>query len=108
MNKMKVKVTIDRPKGYKDKFGNVYPINYGFIDGVIGGDGEEQDVYVISKEITEAIDTFEGEIVAIVHRKNDSEEKWVATKMGEQISLEDIKENTYFMEQFFDTQIEVL
>lgn len=108
MDKMKVKVTIDRPKGYKDKYENVYPINYGFIEGVMGGDGEEQDVYVLSKEITEAIETFEGEVVAIVHRRDDIEEKWVAAKAGESISAEYIRKNIHFIEQYFDSHIELL
>lgn len=50
MEKLNLKVTIDRPIGYIDSFNNTYPINYGFVPGIIGGDGEEQDVYVISKK----------------------------------------------------------
>ena len=43
-----VTVTIDRPLGsyhpeYKDMY---YPINYGYIEGIIAPDGEEQDAYV--------------------------------------------------------------
>lgn len=36
MKRLKVEVTVDRPLGYTDKFGNVYPLNYGFVAGVIG------------------------------------------------------------------------
>ncbi|MBQ3901493.1 MAG: hypothetical protein II736_07220, partial [Clostridia bacterium] len=45
-----VRIVIDRPLGYvhkKEKYTLVYPINYGFIPGVIGGDGDEQDVYLL-------------------------------------------------------------
>ena len=39
-----VRVEIDRPIGYihhKEKYDLHYPINYGYIPGVLGGDGEE-------------------------------------------------------------------
>ncbi len=43
-----VHVMIDRPMNschpeHKDLF---YPVNYGYIKGIIARDGEEQDVYV--------------------------------------------------------------
>lgn len=44
-------VIIDRPIGYIDKFGNQYPINYGYVPNLLAGDGEEQDVYIISKAV---------------------------------------------------------
>lgn len=34
---------IDRPIGYQDRYENNYPINYGYIPNLIGGDGEWQD-----------------------------------------------------------------
>ena len=43
-----VRIEIDRPIGYvhhKEKYDLVYPINYGYIPGVLGGDDEELDVY---------------------------------------------------------------
>ena len=45
-----VRVEIDRPMGYVHHKGAktlVYPVNYGYIPGVLGGDGEELDVYVL-------------------------------------------------------------
>lgn len=38
---------MDRPMGYVHH-GTTYPINYGYIEGIIVGDGEEQDVYILS------------------------------------------------------------
>ena len=43
---------IDRPIGYQDGYGNNYPINYGYIPNLIGGDGEWQDVYIISENVS--------------------------------------------------------
>ena len=44
-----VTVEIDRPVGtHHPKHPDiVYPINYGFVPGIIAGDGEEQDVYIL-------------------------------------------------------------
>lgn len=108
MKKFTVNVKIDRPIGYKDKFGTVYPVNYGFVEGVIAGDGEEQDVYIISKEINEELVTFEGEVVAVIYRKDDIEDKWVVTKIGEKLSRKEIKKSVEFLEQYFDSEIKML
>ena len=44
-----VKVVVDRPLGsYHPKHKDMhYPINYGYIEGIIAPDGEEQDAYII-------------------------------------------------------------
>lgn len=44
-----VKIIVDRPMGsfhpeHRDLF---YPINYGYIPGMIAPDGDEQDVYIL-------------------------------------------------------------
>lgn len=70
-----VTVTVDRPLGshhpkYKDMY---YPINYGYIEGVIAPDGEEQDAYILG--VDKPIERFTGKIIAIVHRYDDIEEK---------------------------------
>ena len=44
-----VKVIVDRPLGsyhpeHKDLY---YPINYGYVEGYIASDGEEQDAYIL-------------------------------------------------------------
>lgn len=41
-----VRVHVDRPIGYRH--GDiVYPVNYGFVPGVMAADGEEQDAYIL-------------------------------------------------------------
>ena len=44
-----VTVTVDRPLGtYHPKHKDLYyPINYGYIEGIIAPDGEEQDAYIL-------------------------------------------------------------
>ena len=100
-----VNVTVDRPLGsyhpeHKDMY---YPINYGFVDGIIAPDGEEQDVYIIGVE--KAVEKFSGKIIAIIHRNDDVEEKWVAAPEGMTFSEKEIMEQVYFQEQYFDSEI---
>ena len=69
-----VKVVVDRPLGsyhpkHKDMY---YTINYGYIEGIIAPDGEEQDAYIIG--VDEPVKEFVGRIIAIIHRNNDVEE----------------------------------
>lgn len=54
-------VIIDRPMGFRDDFGNIYPINYGYIPELLAGDGEEQDVYIISQQVSQPLQTFLGD-----------------------------------------------
>lgn len=44
-----VKVIVDRPLGsYHPTHNDIYyPINYGYIEGIIAPDGEEQDAYIL-------------------------------------------------------------
>ena len=100
-----VTVTIDRPLGschpkHKDIY---YPINYGYVEGIMAADGEEQDAYVLG--VDEAIDKFTGKIIAIVHRNNDVEEKWVVAPENVTFTKEEIREPFYFQEQYFDSEI---
>ena len=105
----KVKIEIDRPVGYihkKEKYSLTYPINYGYIPGVIGGDGEELDVYLLG--VNDPVSEYECDIIAIAHRHNDIEDKLVGAPVGVRFSKEDIENAIYFQEQYYDTEIEVL
>lgn len=96
-----VKGTIDRPLGsvHPDYPDMVYPINYGYVDGVIAGDGEEQDVYVLGTD--EPLKSFEGKVIAIYHRTNDKEDKWIVSIDGREYADTEILEAIAFQEQYF-------
>lgn len=98
-------VIVDRPIGYIDAFGNHYPINYGYIAGVIDGDGEEQDAYILSKSVTQPLETFEGVLIAIIKRADDVEDKWVISSPEETFSRAEITKAVDFMERYFDSSI---
>lgn len=104
-----VKIGIDRPIGYvhkKEKYSLVYPINYGYIPGVLGGDGEELDVYLLGVE--KPVEEYTAKIIAIVHRHNDVEDKLVAAPENMRFSKAEIEAAVHFQEQYYDTEIEVL
>lgn len=100
-----VKVTVDRPMGsyhpvHKELY---YPINYGYIEGIIAPDGEEQDAYILG--VTRPIDEFTGRIIAIIHRYDDTEEKWVVAPEGQTFSVDEIRAQVAFQEQYFNSEI---
>ncbi len=100
-----VKVTVDRPLGtYHPKHKDIYyPVNYGYIEGVIAGDGEEQDAYIIG--VNEPIKEFRGKVIAIIHRYDDIEEKWVVAPEGASFSQDEIMQQVDFQERFFKIEI---
>ncbi|MGG5317453.1 inorganic pyrophosphatase [Enterococcus sp. AZ072] len=106
MKRFKATVTIDRPLGYLDSYGTTYPVNYGFVEGIIAGDGEAQDVYVLLE--TEKLVSFIGEVIAVVVRKDDVEDKWVAAPTGTILSKEEIAKQIAFIEQYFDSDLILL
>lgn len=104
-----VTVKIDRPKGFTHQKRGVtftYPINYGYIPGVLSGDGEDLDVYLLC--VDEPLDEYTGEIIGIVYRKNDNEDKLVMAPRGTRLSQKEIAEQVYFREQYYDTEIDSL
>ena len=98
-----VTVTIDRPIGFANEFGNIYPINYGYVKGIIGGDGEEQDVYVLDRAINAPIREYVGKVIAIIERADDIETKWVVS--NESWEEPEIRQQINFMEKYFDSKI---
>lgn len=100
-----VYIVIDRPLGSAHPKHNdiIYTVNYGYIPNTVGGDGEEQDVYLLGVSVP--VRDFVGKVIAIIHRLNDNEDKLVAVPEGVSFSAEEIKELTHFQEQYFDIEI---
>lgn len=100
-----VTVAVDRLLGsYHPKHKDIYyPINYGYIEGIIAQDGEEQDVYILG--VDKPVDRFTGRIIAVVHRNDDVEEKWVAAPENMDFTKEEIMEQVGFQEQYFDSEV---
>ena len=102
-----VKVIVDRPLGsyhpnHKDIY---YSVNYGYIPNIIAPDGEEQDAYILG--IDEPVTEFVGKVIAIIHRIDDVEDKWVVVPDNISFTKEEIIEQVAFQEQFFQTEIQI-
>ena len=86
------------------KFGNIfYPVNYGYIPGLVAGDGEEQDAYILG--VNEPVSEFNGQVIAAIRRKNDREDKLVVAPAGMVYHQGQIAEVVHFQEQYFDIRI---
>jgi inorganic pyrophosphatase len=100
-----VTVVVDRPLGsrhpkYEDI---VYPVNYGYIPGVMAPDGEEQDAYILG--VSQPVAAFQGRVIAIIHRFDDVEQKWVVAPENVTFTKEEIMTQVAFQEQYFHTEI---
>lgn len=103
-----VTVTVDRPLGtYHPKHPDIYyAINYGFIEGIMAPDGEEQDAYILG--VDDPVSSFTGKVIAVIHRKDDVEDKWVVAPEGVVFSKEEIARKVHFQEQYFQTEVELI
>ena len=100
-----VTVEVDRPIGFNHD-GTIYPINYGYLPDVMGGDGEEQDAYILG--VTEPVKSLTGQVVGVIRRMNDVEDKLVVAPEGHMYHQGEIAEATHFIEQYFQSTIDCL
>ena len=104
-----VEIAIDRPIGYvhaKKTYTLTYPLNYGYLPGVIGGDGEELDVYLMGVETP--VSSYTARIIGVVHRENDEEDKLVAAPEGRVFHQGEIAAAVEFQEKYYKTRVEPL
>lgn len=101
-----VTIKIDRPLGsvHPKHPDLTYPLNYGYIPNVFGGDGEELDVYLLGVDVP--VEEYTARIIGIVHRRNDVEDKLVAAPQGFLFDEEKIMQAVQFQEQYFESKIE--
>ena len=100
-----VKVIVDRPLGtcHPRHPDIVYPINYGYVPGVIAPDGEEQDAYILGVDFP--AEQLTGRVIAIIHRWDDVEEKWVVAPEGMTFTKDEIENRVAFQERYFRSEI---
>ncbi len=100
-----VNVKIDRPLGsiHPTHSNIIYPVNYGYIPELIGGDGEELDAYVLG--VDEAVSEARGIVIGVIMRENDNEEKLIVSRGNKEYTDEEILELTGFQEKYFKTRL---
>ena len=104
-----VTIGIDRPVGYVHRKGEktlVYPINYGYIPDVLGGDGEELDVFLLG--VDEPVESFTGRVIGIAYRADDVEDKLIMSPEGMQFTAEQMAELVHFQEKYYHTTIRAI
>ncbi len=99
-----VEIVIDRPLGSQHpEHGFYYPVNYGYLPGVISGDGEELDAYLLG--VFEPVERFTGRCIAVVHRLDDDDDKLVVVPEKKHYDENQIAALVEFQERFFITEI---
>lgn len=100
-------IKIDRPAGsiHPKHADIIYPVNYGYIPGILGGDGEELDVYLLG--IDKPVEEYTGRIIAIIHRQDDVEDKLVMAPDGMEYTRDAVADQVHFQEQYYKTEIEM-
>ena len=102
-----VTVLVDRPLGsaHPDWPELIYPVNYGFVPGIMAADGEEQDAYILG--VDRPLKRFSGQVVAVIRRLDDGEDKWVVAPEGSRFTKEQIAAAVDFQERYFQSEIEL-
>lgn len=105
MQRQKVHVTVDRPLGSRHPKHSelIYEVNYGFVPGVMGGDGEEQDAYILGVDVP--LTEFEGTVIAVVERRDDNETKWIVVPENTDFTDREILNQIHFQEKFFSVSL---
>ena len=100
-----VKVIVDRPLGsaHPNHSDLIYGVNYGYVPEIFAPDGEEQEAYILG--VNEPVTEFLGKVIAIIHRLNDIEDKWVVAPVDKSFTKEEITNSVAFQEKFFDIEI---
>lgn len=99
-----IDVVVDRPLGSKHpEYGNIYPLNYGYVPNTISGDGKELDCFIIG--VFEPLTKYTGKCIAVIHRLNDNEDKLVIAPEGKDYSNDAIEALVEFQERWFEHEL---
>lgn len=103
-----VTVTVDRPIGsaHPDCPEMIYPVNYGYIEGITAPDGEEQDAYILGIDTPEK--QYTGVVIGVIIREDDIEDKWVVVPenlVGTEICWEcNVMHAVEFQEKYYKSK----
>ncbi len=97
----KVHCKMDRPLGsHHPRHPEMrYPINYGYIEGIMAADGAWQDIYLMGIDVP--VEEFDGVVIGVYHRLNDVEDKWIVAPVNTSFTKEQILDKIHFQEQYF-------
>lgn len=97
-------VKVDRPLGSTHPQSTfTYPLNYGYLPGTQGGDGEPIDAYILGVEAS--LSTFTGVCIALILRQDDAEDKLVLAPPGCAFTQAQIAQAVHFQERYFTSHV---
>lgn len=101
----RVRVTVDRPVGSRHPEHSElhYLLNHGYVADVLASDNEWQDAYVLG--VFTPLELFEGEVVAVIHRLDGTEDQWIVAAPGARPTADEVRTATAFAEQYYRTEI---
>ncbi len=103
-----VTVTVDRPIGsaHPDFPEMIYPVNYGYVEGITAPDGEEQDAYILG--VDNPVEKYTGVVIGVISREDDVEDKWVIVPeelLGTEICWEcNVMHAVEFQEKYYKSK----
>ena len=102
-----VTITVDRPIGTVAPDAPVpYPVNLGYLSGILSSSGERQNVYLIGVE--RPVARYTGRVVAALYRENDSENALIVAPVGQKPHQATIMEKVWFRESPYKHSMEHL
>ena len=100
-----VNVIIDRPLGssHPNYPESIYMVNYGYVPNIVSGYGEEINCYILGEY--KPLKEYKGECIAVIHRKEDDDDKLIIVPKGESFTNKEIRILTDFQERYFQSEI---
>ena len=100
-----VHIEIDRPMGsvHPEHSDMWFCLNYGYVPGVLGGDGEELDAYLLG--VFTPVTAYDGICIAVIRRRDEDDDKLVVVPEGVDYTDEQILALTEFIERFHDSYL---
>ncbi|MEI6296714.1 MAG: inorganic diphosphatase [bacterium] len=97
----KVKLEFDQQVGssYAPHGIDSYPINYGYVPGVLAPDRDDLDAYLLNVFVP--LKEAEGVCIAIIHRLEDDDDKLIVVPEGTQLTDEEIIKQVAFQEHLY-------
>ena len=101
-------VEIVRPIGslHPDYPSIVYSLNYGYVEGVTTDTGEHQGAFVVGLDTP--AERFTGKKIAVIHRSDPNEEKWVIAPDNMPYNKQQIEEMVYFLSSILTARLRCL
>lgn len=80
-----------------------YPVNYGYVPGVLAPDGDDLDAYFLGTD--KPLAEIEGICIAIIHRRNDDDDKLIVVPEGTAYTDQEIMRQVSFQEHLYESEV---